>query len=55
MIVTTSILIEQLHDYSDPAGRIMRMKRDGQLYRLTRGVYETEIALLHCYSAKAIS
>lgn len=42
MIVTTSILIEQLHDYSDPAGRIMRMKRDGQLYQLTRGIYETD-------------
>ena len=42
MIITTSMLMDKLRDYSDPAGRIMRMKRDGEIYQLTRGIYETD-------------
>ena len=42
MILTTAILTEQLKDYSDPAGKIMRMVRNGELYPLTRGLYETD-------------
>lgn len=42
MILTTSMLAEQLMDYSDPAGKIMRMKENGELLRLTRGIYETD-------------
>ena len=42
MIITTPMLMDKLRDYSDPAGRIMRMKRDGELYQLTRGIYETD-------------
>ena len=42
MIITTSILMDKLREYGDPAGRIMRMKRDGEIYQLTRGIYETD-------------
>lgn len=42
MILTTSMLTEQLHKYSDPAGKILRMKKDGIIFRLTRGLYETD-------------
>lgn len=40
MVLTTSMLIEQLNGYSDPAGKILRMKRNGEIYRLNRGIYE---------------
>lgn len=33
--------MEQLHKYGDPAGKIMRMKNDGEILQLTRGIYET--------------
>ena len=42
MVVTTSMLFEKLKDYGDPAGKIMRMKNDGQIFLLTRGLYETD-------------
>ena len=42
MILTTSMLTEQLHKYSDPAGKILRMKKDGKIFQLTRGLYETD-------------
>lgn len=41
MILTTSMLLDQLQRYSDPAGKILRMKREGELLQLTRGIYET--------------
>ena len=40
VILTTSMLIEQLNEYSDPAGKILRMKRNGEIYRLNSGIYE---------------
>ena len=42
MILTTSMLMDQLQRYSDPAGKILRMKREGELLQLTRGIYETD-------------
>ena len=42
MILTTSMLWDQLQRYSDPAGKILRMKREGELFQLTRGIYETD-------------
>ena len=41
MIVSTAMLMDQFSRYSDPAGKILRMKRCGELYPLTRGIYET--------------
>lgn len=42
MILTTSMLMERLNEYSDPAGKILRMKNDGKIFQLTRGIYETD-------------
>ena len=42
MILTTSMLLDQLKEYVDPAGKIMRMKREGELFQLTRGIYESD-------------
>ena len=42
MIISTSMLMDQLSAYSDPAGKLLRMKRSGELYPLTRGLYETD-------------
>ncbi|MCR4794007.1 hypothetical protein [Ruminococcus sp.] len=42
MILTTSMLMERLNKYSDPAGKILRMKNDGKIFQLTRGIYETD-------------
>ena len=41
MIVSTSMLMDQFSKYADPAGKISRMKRCGELFSLTRGIYET--------------
>ena len=49
MIMTTSMLIEQFRDYGDPAGKIMRMRKEGKIIPLTRGLYETDpSASGHC-------
>ena len=42
MILTTLMLLDQLQRYNDPAGKILRMKREGELIQLTRGIYETD-------------
>ena len=42
MVLTTSMLLDQLKEYGDPAGKILRMKREGELFQLTRGIYETD-------------
>lgn len=42
MIVSTSVLIDQLKKYGDSAGKILRMKRNGEIIPLTRGIYETD-------------
>ena len=35
------MLMDQFSKYADPAGKISRMKRCGELFSLTRGIYET--------------
>lgn len=42
MIFSTSMLMERFSGYSDPAGKILRMKKNGELLPLTRGIYETD-------------
>ena len=42
MILTTSMLMDKLNKYSDPAGKISRMKQAGELFLLKRGVYEND-------------
>ena len=42
MIVTTSILKNEYHDYSNPLDKIKRDVDNGVLFRLTKGIYETD-------------
>ena len=36
------MLADQLHEFGDPAGKIMRMRKEEKIFRLTRGLYETD-------------
>jgi len=42
MIVSASMLYDQYQKYGDPAGKIMRMRKEGKIIPLTRGLYETD-------------
>ena len=49
MIITTSMLTDRLQEFGDPAGKILRMNEKGELFRLTRGLYETDRTVSgHC-------
>ena len=42
MIKSTSMLLDELSLYRDPFGKISRLCEEGNLYQLTRGIYETD-------------
>ena len=42
MIVTASMLFDQYKEYGDPAGKIMRLRKEGKIVHLLRGLYETD-------------
>lgn len=42
MIVTTSMLRKRYSDYSNPLDKIKRDTESGIIFRLTRGIYETD-------------
>ena len=42
MIITTSILKDRYSNYSNPLDKIKRDASNGVIFRLTRGVYETD-------------
>ena len=44
MVVTTSILRQQYKNYNNPLDKIKRDVDKGILFRLNRGIYETDIA-----------
>lgn len=54
MIFTTQMLIDKLQSYGDPAGKIMRMTKNSELYTITRGLYETDRTTPGQYLACAI-
>lgn len=54
MIVTTSILKEKYHDYSNPLDKIKREADKGSLIRLTNGIYETDKGTDPCLLASSI-
>ena len=54
MIVTTSMLRNQYSDYSNPLDKIKRDASSGILYRLTRGIYETNRNVNPCFLASSI-
>ncbi len=54
MIVTTSILKKKFADYINPLDKIKRDVDKGILFRLTRGVYETDSKVDPCLLASSI-
>ena len=42
MIITTQMLLEKYRDYSNPLSKIKRLKDKGEIFYLTRGLYETD-------------
>ncbi len=42
MIITTSMLLEKYSDYKNPAAKIGRMVKKGELIPIVRGIYETD-------------
>jgi len=42
MLKSTSILLQEYKDYADPFGKIRRLCRQGNLFQIIRGIYETD-------------
>lgn len=56
MIKSTKMLLEELKDYANPNTKIARMVRDGELFQLKRGLYETDRSVSpHCLAASICS
>ena len=54
MIFTTNTLREELKDYSNPLSKIKRDVDEGKLFRLNRGLYETNKNVNPCFLASSI-
>jgi len=54
MIKTTSILIQEFVEYVNPKDKIKRLVREGKLFPLVRGYYETDKMTPGYYLAKSI-
>ena len=54
MVITTSILRNQYNTYSNPLDKIKRDTQNGVIFRLTRGVYETDRNVDPCFLASSI-
>ena len=54
MVITTSILREKYNNYANPLDKIKRDTDDGILFRLTRGIYETDSGTNPCFLASSI-
>lgn len=54
MIITASMLRNKYSDYSNPLDKIKRDTDSGILFRLTRGIYETDSGVEPCFLASSI-
>lgn len=54
MIITTSMLRDQYRNYSNPLDKIKRDADSGVIFRLTRGIYETDRNTNPCLLAASI-
>ena len=54
MVITTSILRKKYSDYSNPLDKIKRDTDKGIIFRLTRGIYETNDGVDPCLLASSI-
>ena len=41
MIKTTNMILEELRSYANPKAKLSRMANQGECFRITRGLYET--------------
>lgn len=42
MIKTTAMLLEELHSYANPKTKLSRLVKQGKIYPIARGLYETD-------------
>lgn len=42
MIKTTGILLQELKDYASPANKLARMAKNGEVFPIVKGLYETD-------------
>ncbi|MBQ9827291.1 MAG: hypothetical protein IJM62_01265 [Lachnospiraceae bacterium] len=42
MIKTTAMLLDELKNYASPKTKLSRMVKNGELFRVTKGIYETD-------------
>ena len=42
MIKTTNMILEELRDYANPKAKLSRMVKQGEYFRIARGLYETD-------------
>ena len=54
MIVTISMLKEKYHNYANPLDKVKKNADRGILFRLTKGIYETEKSTSPCLLASSI-
>jgi len=54
MIKTTSILIQELREYSNPLSKINRMVSQGEFFPIIKGLYETDAGVPAHYLAGSI-
>ena len=54
MIITTSMLRNKYSDYSNPLDKIKRDAENGVIFRITRGLYETNKNVSPCLLASSI-
>lgn len=54
MILTTSMLKDKYFNYSNCLDKIKREAKSGNIYRLTRGIYETNKNVDPCFLASSI-
>lgn len=54
MIISTSILREKYKGYANPLDKIKRDTDEGVIFRLTRGLYETDENVSPCFLASSI-
>ena len=54
MVITTSMLREKYSNYANQLDKIKRDTKSGILFRLTRGIYETDSEANPCFLASSI-
>ena len=54
MVITTSMLKEKYSDYANPLDKIKRDADSGVIFRITRGLYESDSGVNPCFLASSI-